>query len=263
MIPYIEWLTFSFGPLTIQVWGFFVAWGFLFGIVLARFRYRIIVEYKKSDTNQDIDWIWDLGAWILIGSLIGARLGHVFFYAWPYFSNHLSEIIHIWDGGMASYGGFIGSIVAFWALYKIHKIDLWHTIDALLWAFPFGMIIGRIGCTLIHDHPGKLTSSIFGVQYAGGARFDLGLLEILALLPLTIVFFAWRNRNFKEPVITVVALIYYGIIRFFLDFLRATDIPMADSRYAGLTPAQYGSIVLVFIAIALIKKKVLKSGRVA
>lgn len=259
MIPFFEWFVISFGPIKIHVWGFFVALGFLLGIFLARWKFSLSSKKNAASAN----FVWDLGAWIVLGALAGARLGHVFFYSWPYFSKHLKEILSVWDGGMSSYGGFIGGTIAFWVFVRIQKVNFWRIAEAVMWAFPFGMMMGRIGCFLTHEHLGKLTKSVFGVQYPGGARFDMGLLEIFALVPLAIVFFVLRKKEFKKPVFVSATLLYYGVSRFFLDFLRATDIVGADARYAGLTPAQYGSIVLAVIGCVLIglSKKIAK-GRV-
>lgn len=244
MIPYFEWQFIHFGPFTLHVWGFFTALGFLSAIMLSEWRYVHTARSAASPTRAERNLIWDVGAWIMAGALVGARLGHVFFYEWPYFAAHPIDIIKIWDGGMASYGGFIGAAIAFLICYKIYAFNVRRVADALMWAFPFGMIVGRIGCSFIHDHPGILTDSIFGVQYPGGARFDLGLLELVALIPLAIAFFALRTKQFRAPVFTIVVLLYYGVGRFLLDMLRATDVVGADARYFGLTPAQYGSFVL-------------------
>ena len=246
MIPYFEWHSIPFGSFTLQVWGLFTALGFLLSIFLARWKFSL--SHKKDSS----DFIWDLGAWIIMGALVGARLGHVFFYSWPYFSKHLGEIFRVWDGGMSSFGGFIGGALAFWIFVRLQKVDFWQAAEAVLWAFPFAMIVGRVGCAFIHDHPGRLTSLTFGVQYPGGARFDLGILEIFALAPLAVAFFILRKKEYKTPVFSIATLLYYGVTRFFLDFLRAIDVAGADARYAGLTPAQYGSMVLVVIGCVLI-----------
>lgn len=251
MIPFFEWHIIHFGPLDLHVWGLFVALGFLLGIFLAR--WKLSLSSKKN--AADADFVWDLGAWVILGALVGARLGHVFFYSWPYFSKHFEAILKVWDGGMSSYGGFIGGTIAFWIFVCVQKVNFWRIAEAVLWAFPFGMMTGRIGCFLTHEHLGKLTNSVFGVQYPGGARFDMGLLEIFALLPLAIAFFVLRKKEYKKHLFVSAAVLYYGVSRFFLDFLRATDVFGADARYVGLTPAQYGSVLLVIVWLGLLARK--------
>lgn len=257
MIPFIEWYDIPFGFFNIQVWGLFTVLGFLTGIFLTR--WKLSLSSKKNSANTD--FIWDLGAWVVLGSLVSARLGHVFFYAWSYYSRHAGEILNIWQGGMSAYGGFIGAAIVFWIFVYAQKINFWSVADAILWAFPFGIMVGRMGCAFIHDHPGKLTNLSFGVQYPGGARFDTGLLEIFAILPLAIAFFILRKKEYKKPVFFCATVLYYGVIRFFLDFLRATDVVFADARYAGLTPAQYGSIVLVVVGLTVLARKKIVSAK--
>jgi phosphatidylglycerol:prolipoprotein diacylglycerol transferase len=117
-----------------------------------------------------------------------------------------------------------------------------------------GWGIGRIGCFLIHDHPGTLTHFVGGVQFPGGVRHDLGLYESLvgfALFLLSMLLFKRLVRR-RWGLVTLVSVTLYAIARFFLDFLRATDIASADARYASLTPAQWGMIVLVTASLSVL-----------
>ena len=75
----------------------------------------------------------------------------------------------------------------------------------------------------------------------------MAILEILGLIPLAIIFFVLRDRKKPAGWHTSILFIYYGVLRFILDFWRATDIVGSDVRYLGLTPAQYFAILLVFV----------------
>jgi phosphatidylglycerol:prolipoprotein diacylglycerol transferase len=82
----------------------------------------------------------------------------------------------------------------------------------------------------------------------------MALLEILALLPLALVFFFSRKKQKPQGWFTSVLFIYYGIMRFILDFFRATDIAGADARYFGLTPGQYSALVLIIVGVWIWKE---------
>ena len=110
---------------------------------------------------------------------------------------------------------------------------------------PTGWAIARIGCFLVHDHPGRLTRFPLAVQFPGGARHDLGLYEAVVLLAIAgLLWRLWARRRLEGRLLGLLAVLY-GAARFLLDFLRASDVAYADARYAGLTPAQYGSVLLV------------------
>lgn len=242
MIPYFSATSFAIGPISIHVWGLFVAVGFLVGAWMAA-----RMAKKRGD---DPAIVYDLLVWMMAAGMIGGRLGHVIFYdAATYIADPLA-IFRIWEGGLSSYGGFIAClIVGVWYL-KRRKVNVWRYADAAVFGLPFGYAIGRIGCFLIHDHPGTATDFALGVQYPDGTvRHDLGLYLSIQAAILGIIFL-WISRK-ERPIGAYIAAfsIWYGITRFFLDFLRLIDV-----RYGGLTPAQYFSLILLGFGIWLANK---------
>ena len=122
-------------------------------------------------------------------------------------------------------------------------------------------MVGRVGCFMIHDHLGTHSTCPFAIQTPGGPRLEMALLEILGLIPLALLFYLFRKKKLPSGWYTAVLFLYYGVLRFILDFYRATDIPGADARYVGLTPGQYAGMMLVLIgAIVAVK---IKRGRIA
>ena len=237
MIPYFSLATFALGPLTIHVWGVFVALGFLFaGFMAARFA-------KQRGESPEI--IWDLVLWMIVAGMIGGRIGHVLLYDPAYYVAHPIEVFEIWKGGLSVYGGFIlGAIVAVWRLRRQH-VDVWKYADIVAFGLPFGKWIGRIGCFLIHDHPGTATDFMLGVQYPDGVtRHDLGLYLSINGFVLAMVMLWLSRKERPRGFYLAVFSIWYGIVRFNLDFLRAIDV-----RYFGLTPGQYFSIALFIFGL--------------
>src|SRR5262249_30628801 len=129
--------------------------------------------------------------------------------------------------------------------------------DAVALGLAVGWIFGRTGCFTAHDHPGVRSSFFLAVRYPGGARLDLGLLELLFTIVMTVILFVYaRKPRVPGRVIGLFATMS-APVRFGLDFLRATDYTAerADQRYAGLTPAQWGCIALLAVGVWLLRRR--------
>ena len=156
--------------------------------------------------------------------------------------------------GLSSYGGFLGGAMAAWWFARRRGASLLALGDAWCFGFPFGWFFARLGCFSVHDHPGVASDFFLAVaDYNGGgvARHDLGLYEVLWSVPVLLWF--WRSSLERRAAGYYLAqlLCLYGPVRFVLDFLRAPDAIGGDIRYAGLTPAQYLSMLVAAIGMAL------------
>ena len=150
MIPWFQFTSVHIGPVALQVWGFFVALGMILSVVL------IQREAKKRLLNAEP--LLDLALKMIFFGVVGARLFHVFFYEPTFFTAHPAEIIAIWHGGLSSFGGLVGAMLAFVIAIKRKKIQTqFLTIYGNIIAYSalFGWMVGRIGCLMIHDHLGK------------------------------------------------------------------------------------------------------------
>ena len=237
MIPYFEWKTIVIGPLTFQVWGLFAAIGVVAGFAFAR------REAKKR--GLDLEAFEKLAFGAIIWAFIGARLLHVVAYEPAYYLAHPFDVFAVWKGGLSSFGGFLGAASAFFLEMRKKRLPLLKTADAMVMALPLGMGCGRIGCFLIHDHPGTLAHGAgkwLAINAPDGARYDLGMLLGIADF-LILGGFLWLSRTLrKDGVYFALFMAVYGPTRFGLDFLRTADV-----RYFGLTPGQYGAIMLTIL----------------
>ncbi|MFA6130671.1 MAG: prolipoprotein diacylglyceryl transferase family protein [Patescibacteria group bacterium] len=240
MIPYFSWSEFSIFGLTIYVWGILVSLGFLAGIFASYF------YAKKKGINATL--ILESGFWIILAGIIGGRLGQILYE--PSLLMHPFELVQIWTGGMSFFGGLIGASGALLLfLWKRHTLT-WETIDVFAFGLPVGEMIGRIGCFLIHDHPGGETSFFLGVLYPDGVvRFDHGLLLVLSSAVLAVIFFIFRKKMFRPGSMFAFWALWEGCVRFLLDFDRVLDV-----RYWGLTPGQYLAMALAILGILIIFK---------
>jgi len=243
MIPYFQIDALVIGPLTIQVWGMMASLGLLAGLCL------LYYWSKKYFLSEQV--IFDLAFYAVLGGFIMARLFHVVFYQGEYYLLHPEEIFYFWQGGLSSIGGFAGALMAIYIFAKVKHFslkELWPYFDLLSVGFWLGMAIGRIGCFLTHLHPGISSNFILAVKFPTGARHDLGLYDSILAWILFIIFGLSFKKLIKKRygLVTILSFMSYALVRFWLDFLRATDIPLADTRYWHLTPAQWGMMVMFF-----------------
>ena len=203
---------------------------------------------KRQGLSTDL--ILNFAIWAIVGGFIGARLAHVLFYYPAFYWQYPAEIIKVWHGGLSSLGGFAGAflgviIFARWKKLTLEKLLPYFDIASVsLW---LGWGIGRVGCFLIHDHPGTLSHFMLAVKYPGGARHDLGLYDSLVAFVLFTFYYLLFKRftKMRAGLVAACSWISYAIARFGLDFLRATDLPGSDVRYWHLTPAQWGMMAVV------------------
>jgi phosphatidylglycerol:prolipoprotein diacylglycerol transferase len=249
MIPYFTKTVFDLGPIPLQVWGFMVSLGIVVGSL---FGYRLAKKY-----NLSTQLLLDVLVWALVGGMLGARIVHILFYDFGYYQTHVSEIVKVWHGGMSSLGGFVGASIGAWLFLWKHKTtwkDFLPYADIGVWSLWLGWGIGRIGCFLIHDHPGTLTHFVLAVKFPEGARHDLGLYDSLVGFCIFIVcFILYKSKLVKigSGVMAKISILLYALARFWLDFLRAKDLVGSDVRYMSLTPAQWGMLLVMVGLIGL------------
>lgn len=259
MIPYFQYNAIMIGPVTIQVWGTMVALGIIAATLLMR---HLAKKYFLS-----FELLLDMSVWVLVTAFLFARVFHVVFYSLDYYLAHPFDMLKFWEGGASSLGGFFGAALAIWLFCKKRKIT-WQQFlpyaDVAAVSLWLGWGIGRIGCFLIHDHPGTLSSFVTAVNFPSGARHDLGLYESLLGFVLFTVFMLLFKRLAKKQwgLTAAISSICYAVVRFFLDFLRASSETGGDVRYAYLTPAQWGMIIVVIALTSLLIFGTLKRQRV-
>lgn len=242
MIPYLGLDAVWIGFVRVNMWGVLVACGFFLSVLLVRVRAKQVGISARHLT--------DLALWMFVGAIIGARLGFVLLYEPAYFLEHPRAIVALWHGGLSSIGGIVGAVGVFF-LGTRHAHSRMRIADVIAFAFPFGWVIGRIGCFLVHDHPGTLSHSLLAVRFPDGPRLDMGLLEALGTLCIVgFVYYASRRPVLRGGMTAIVS-VGYGVLRFVLDFFRPVSGAFAETRYSGLTPAQYGSLILIAVGIAL------------
>lgn len=252
-MPYLHVPPVNLGPLTIHAFGVIVALAVFLGIKATR--------HRAAELGLDVHLIDRLMPWFILGVFIGAHLVSVLLY----FPHKIVEdpliFLRLWDG-LSSFGGILGGLLVAYFFFRRRGIRMKHYNQALLFGAVVSLLVGRFGCSIAHDHPGKVTTFAVAVQgwptadtpkrtlgfYTNGQRrHDLGLYEFLFLIPITGIFYASRRFKPFEYFHIVLVIFLYAPIRFLLDFLR-----VSEKLYYGLTPGQYFAVTSLILAIFLI-----------
>jgi phosphatidylglycerol:prolipoprotein diacylglycerol transferase len=246
MIPYLEIPPIPLAAgLEIHAFGLLTALGILLAAHLAS---RGAKRYAPGDDKP----IVDAAPVALAGGLVGAHLLHVLGYHPELLaSKGPLVLLRVWDG-LSSMGGVLGGLLAVLLYFRWKGIRLRKYLDAFALGMAPGWMVARLGCFTAHDHPGVLTDFPLAVAYPGGARHDLGLYEAVLLGALSVVLWTLARRRRPEGFLMGVLAIGYAVPRFFLDFLRARDLPFVDGRILGLTPAQYVAFFLLAAGVWLL-----------
>jgi phosphatidylglycerol:prolipoprotein diacylglycerol transferase len=250
VIPYFEWRIIQLGPLTIQVWGLFAAIGVLLG---SWFALR-----QATRRSLDAEAFSRLILQVIVAAFVGARIFHILFYAPEAYLESPLLALKVWKGGLSSFGGFVGAATVFFL--HVRKPGTWRPAwtpetlkkaDALTTALSLGLGCGRIGCFLIHDHPGTLSYNILAVKYPGSPpRWDLGMLLGIFDFLLFGLFLLLLRKPRPDGYYFALFMTVYGPVRFFLDFWR-----VEDRVYWDLTPAQWGSLFLFGAGVTIFARR--------
>jgi phosphatidylglycerol:prolipoprotein diacylglycerol transferase len=226
----------SVGPLKIQYYGlmYLLAFGCAYGLA----RMRVKTEKRFAISIDDLQSAFTA---MILGLVIGARLGYVLFYAMGYFLNHPLEIFLPFtfsDGfrftgisGMSYHGGLIGVVIAGWLFCRQRAFPLKDLADLVAPGVPLGYTFGRIGNFINGELYGRVTDLPVGMMFPlapdQGLRHPSQLYEAVGegiLLFLVL----WNLRKIALPRGAMLALYLmgYGLVRFFIEFARQPDAHM-------------------------------------
>lgn len=235
MLPYVEVPAIALGPFRIEPFGALVVLGCLIG-------YRVGARYAV-DHGLDRLQFFRLTLWVLLPAFVLSEWLALLFYYPDTLAREPLRYVAIGQS-MFSYGGFLGAVLGATAYWRGRRESFWPYADALVAGWTVGWLFGRLGCALVHDHPGLPSAFVLAVRYPDGPRHDLGLYEwMLTSVLVGLVLALWR-RPLPAGTITSIVGLGYAPVRFLLDFLRT-----GEARYAGLTAAQYLSVALLVASV--------------
>lgn len=224
VFPSIDPVLFSLGPIKLHWYGL----AYFVGIILGYKWATYISNYKKL--SIDTKHLEDFIPWLVMGILIGGRLGHIFIYDFSYhFSNPL-KIFKVWEGGMSFHGGLIGVTISTYLYCKKKQINLWQLGDIMAAATPIGLFLGRITNFINCELYGKITDVSWGVIFPNCGnvpRHPTQIYEALleGILLWLIVNYVWFYKDWhKTPGrISGLFLLGYGVCRIFVEFFKEPE----------------------------------------
>lgn len=180
----------------------------------------------------------DLLTWIILGVILGGRLGFVLFYQPGFYLANPGEILKVWQGGMSFHGGFLGVVVAAWVWAGRNGVPRLALADALAIAAPAGLFFGRVANFINAELWGRPTTMPWGVAFPGAGQDCAGVIGICArhpsqlyeavleglVLGAVLLWGAWRGGWLARPGrVLGVFLAGYGAARFVVEFFREAD----------------------------------------
>jgi phosphatidylglycerol:prolipoprotein diacylglycerol transferase len=245
LLPYVELPDLHFFGLTIHPFGIFAALGVYLGAVLTVRAGRV---YGPGDTRA----LSEVFTWALVGGLLGAHLLHVLGYHPELLRTQgPGVLLKFWDG-VSSMGGVLGGLAGVVLYLRRRGVRFRPYSDAIALGLAPGWTVARIGCAVVHDHPGVRSNAWFAVAFPDGPRLDMGLVDAVLLATVTVLLYLLSRKPRPQGVLMGVLAIAYCIPRFFLDFFRAQDLAFVDGRILGLTPAQWITPVLAAAGVYLL-----------
>lgn len=222
MIPFpdIKPYIIKMGPLEVRWYGLMYILGFVSSYLLFRHQAR----KKKLDIPPEI--IEGLYFYMVLGLMVGARLGYVVFYNLGEYINNPFEILAVWRGGMSFHGGLIGVAVG-GVLYTIRKgQDLRLFADLLIVTSPIGIFLGRIGNFINAELYGRPTGLPWAMDFGDGIGRHPSQLYEAGLEGVVLFAVLWwlKDRVKRKGMMLPAFLMLYGLFRFMVEFVREPDL---------------------------------------
>ena len=239
--------TNNFDPVALEIFSFEIRWyslAYIFGIILGWvYCKKFLIRDNKIAILFD-----DLISYLIIGIIIGGRLGYVIFYNLNYYSENIFEIFMIWKGGMSFHGGVIGVVISTYYFSKKNNINIFSFLDLIALSAPIGIFLGRISNFINSELYGTETNFFLGVKFEKVDNLIRHPSQIYEAFFEGIVLFILLNFFFKKynyklnGIISGLFLIFYSLFRFIIEFTREPD-PQLGYIISTFTLGQFISII--------------------
>ncbi len=249
----------NFDPVAIQLFSIEIRWyslsyilGIIFGWIIAK---KFFISDQEIQNKFD-DYI----TYIILGIIIGGRLGYVLIYDLNYYVNNPIDIFKIWKGGMSFHGGLLGIIFVSIIFAKNHNQNPFSYLDIVSLVSPIGIFFGRISNFINSELYGTITNLPWGVKfikiddlYRHPSQLYEAAFEGIILLMILVYF---RKKGFlKLPgTISGLFLIFYSLFRFLIEFVRVPDDQLGYLIF-NLTMGQIISLIFFIVGIYLVTIK--------
>jgi phosphatidylglycerol:prolipoprotein diacylglycerol transferase len=247
--PQFDPIAIQIGPLAVRWYGLMYLIGFVFALLLGR--YRIRTQPASGITARDLD---DIVFYALIGVIVGGRLGYVLFYKLSDYIAHPLGIFAIWEGGMSFHGGFLGVLVAM-AVFCRNTGKSWlDVMDFVAPLCPLGLGAGRMGNFINAELWGRTAEVPWAMVFPrvdAVPRHPSQLYEF-ALEGIVLFVLLWWFSSKPRPrgAVSGLFLIAYGVFRFAVEYTREPD-DFLGLLALGLTMGQWLSVPMILAGVAM------------
>ena len=227
----------NFDPVFIDLGVFQIRWysvAYIVGIILGWIYAIKIIKKMASKHNftpfrpADFD---DLIIYLILGIILGGRLGYVIFYNFEYYSKNFFEILKLWEGGMSFHGGLLGVIIATIIFSKIKRINFFYFTDIICCVAPIGLFLGRLANFINGELFGKISILPWATIFPNGGNISRhpsqiyeAILEGIILFILINFFALKKQLLLKTGYVSGLFLIFYSIARIIGENFREPDI---------------------------------------
>mgnify|MGYP001368317023 CR=1 FL=1 len=245
----------NFDPVALSFFSLEVRWyslAYIFGIIFGW------IYCKKLINDKKLNYLFDnYVTYLIVGIILGGRLGYVIFYNLDFYIRNPLEIFMIWTGGMSFHGALIGIIISSYFFSKKNKQQIFFFLDLVAISSPIGIFFGRIANFMNSELYGIETNVPWAVKFIkvdNLYRHPTQLYEaFFEGIILFIILLYFRNKDLlKTPgIISSLFLIFYSIFRFVIEFFRAPDNQLGY-LILNLTMGQIASLIFLLIGILII-----------
>ncbi len=250
---------FAIGPIELRWYGLMYMLGFIAGYFVMK---RAVRQGRLSLTKDDL---YDLLFYLILGVMVGGRLGYVLIYDVGGYIDDPLSILAIWEGGMSFHGGLVGTTVATLLIVRKRRWDFWQVADMIVLAVPIGLGLGRVGNFINGELYGRESTLPWAMVFPGGGsvgRHPSQLYEAFLEGLVLFLFVRWLYKRSFHPGAALWGLISgYGFVRFMVEFVRSPDAQIGLDL-GPLTRGQLLSLPMLVVGTFFLVR-VLKKGPVA
>jgi phosphatidylglycerol---prolipoprotein diacylglyceryl transferase len=246
--PDIDPVILKIGPLSMRWYGLMYIFGFVSSYLL------VIYQLKKKALKIDRAIIDDLFFYLILGLIVGARLGYVIFYNLGFYLENPLDIFVIWRGGMSFHGGLIGTVIVCLLVIKKKKLDFFQTVDLIIPTCPIGIGFGRFGNFINGELFGKPASVPWAMVFPEGGpspRHPSQLYEMFFEgILLFCILWIYKDKKKRDGDVFALFLILYGLFRIFCELFREPDSQLGY-LFSLLSMGQILSLCMIAIGVVL------------
>ena len=247
-------------PIAFHIFGIAVYW---YGVayLAAFFAGHQYLKYRSKKFTADglgADQAEDVFMWIVLGIILGGRLGYVLFYNPAYFFEHPTAILQMWNGGMSFHGGFAGVLIASLLFCRKHNIHFFDLMDRVAPGVCFGLFFGRIANFINGELYGRVTDVPWAMVFPTGGPLTRHPSQLYEAALEGIVLFLILHFSAKTKLVRYrtsgLFLIGYGSFRSFVEFFRQGDnIPhLQEGIFTSISMGQILSLPMIAFGLYLI-----------